>query len=61
MIPALKSIVANFYGTPDWRIVRPPLEALADSDSEHLLRGLAELYFKMGDLPSGVEFSIDNA
>ena len=61
LIPALKSIVASFYDTPDWRLVRPPLEALTDSDSENLLRGLAELYFKMGDLPSRVGFSIDNA
>jgi len=61
LIPALKSIVASFYDAPDWRLVRPPLEALTDSDSENLLRGLAELYFKMGDLPSRVGFSIDNA
>jgi 4-hydroxy-tetrahydrodipicolinate synthase len=61
LIPALKSIVASFYNTPDWRIVRPPLVSLGDSDSKHLVRGLTELCFKMGDLSSGAEVSADNA
>jgi 4-hydroxy-tetrahydrodipicolinate synthase len=61
LIPALKSIVASFYNTPDWRIVRPPLASLGDSESKHLMRGLAELCFKMGDLSSGAEVPADNA
>ncbi len=61
LIPALKSIVASFYDTPDWRIVRPPLSSLGDNDFKQLLRGLAELRFKMGDLYAGEKLSVSNA
>ena len=49
LLPALKAIVADFCGDPDWRIMRPPLLALEDTDSRAIVAELAEMGFRMGD------------
>jgi 4-hydroxy-tetrahydrodipicolinate synthase len=49
LIPALKAIAADYYGSSDWRRLRPPLGSLGDADAESLSGDLAELGFRMGD------------
>ena len=45
MIPALKAIVAHYGNDPDWKTVRPPLDALdAEQESELLDRLLANRF-----------------
>jgi 4-hydroxy-tetrahydrodipicolinate synthase len=46
-IPALKAVAAEFYGADDWRIVRPPLRALAEKDRRALMSALAAVGFDM--------------
>ena len=47
VIPALKSIVADFYHEPGWYRVRPPLRSLEDKDKAQLMADLHELNFSM--------------
>ena len=47
MIPALKTIVADFYGESEWRRVRPPLTQLTDQQQHELMNTLRELDFGM--------------
>lgn len=47
-IPALKAIAADFYGSPGWRLVRPPLRALDAEQQRALVAALAEAGFAMG-------------
>ncbi len=47
MIPALKAIIGNFRGEPQWETVRPPLVALTDDQKSELLKELHELDFRM--------------
>lgn len=47
-IPALKTVAAEFYESPDWRIVRPPLRPLAATQRDALLRSLTAIGFQMG-------------
>ena len=47
MIPALKTIVADFYGEGEWRRVRPPLTQLTDQQQHELMNTLRELGFGM--------------
>ncbi len=47
-IPALKAVAANFYGTADWRTVRPPLLSLDADQQRTLIAALAEVGFEMG-------------
>ena len=47
MIPALKTIVADFYGESEWLRVRPPLTQLADQQQRELMDTLCELDFGM--------------
>ena len=46
-IPALKAIVAEYYGSPGWCTVRPPLQALQPADTESLRESLMQLGFEM--------------
>jgi len=52
MIPALKSIVANFSGDSAWEAVRPPLVSLGSEQKKTLLESLDELGFAMPGLRS---------
>lgn len=47
MIPALKTIVADHLGEPDWLRVRPPLTPLDEGSQSRLLEELRELGFSM--------------
>ncbi len=47
-IPALKAVAANFYGSPDWRTVRPPLVSLDADEQKTLVATLAGVGFEMG-------------
>ncbi len=47
MIPALKAIVANFRGDPEWLAVRPPLTALPAEQRKVLLKKLEAQGFDM--------------
>ncbi len=42
-IPAIKAVLADRYGNPSWRAVRPPLRALPEDQIEPLLDDLARL------------------
>jgi 4-hydroxy-tetrahydrodipicolinate synthase len=48
-IPALKAITAAFTGSPDWKITRPPLEALSEAEARRLLDALSAIGFSMAD------------
>ena len=50
MIPALKSVVAEFGGCPEWQNVRPPLVSLTEADRVALIRQLREVGFTMPGL-----------
>jgi len=50
MIPALKTVVAQQSGIPEWRIVRPPLVGLSDEESASLIAALDERGFSMPGL-----------
>ena len=54
MLPALKAIVAQFSGQPNWRTVRPPLIALDDPEVEALIAALHVKGFTMPGLAGGV-------
>ena len=47
-IPALKAVAAEFYSTPDWRAVRPPLLSLDADQQRTLVAALADVGFNMG-------------
>ena len=47
MIPALKTIVADFYDESEWLRVRPPLTQLAEQEQQTLMDDLHELGFGM--------------
>jgi 4-hydroxy-tetrahydrodipicolinate synthase len=47
MIPALKTIAADFYGEPGWRKVRPPLNSLGETQARSLAATLGVLAFDM--------------
>jgi len=49
-IPALKSIVAEFYESPEWKTTRPPLNALGAEEEKSLIGALGELGFSMVNL-----------
>ena len=51
MIPAMKRVVAEFSGDPDWRVVRPPLTALSGDPAATLLQALAAAKFEMPGYP----------
>ena len=51
MIAAMKRVVAEFSGNPDWRRVRPPLVALDDAAATTLLDELRAVGFDMRDYP----------
>lgn len=52
MIPAMKRVVAEFSGHRDWRVVRPPLAALADDTAAALLQALRAADFTMPGYPA---------
>ena len=47
LIPALKSIVAEFYESPEWKTTRPPLNALGAEEEKSLMGALSKLDFSM--------------
>ncbi|NIW25670.1 MAG: dihydrodipicolinate synthase family protein [Gammaproteobacteria bacterium] len=47
-IPALKAVAADFYDTPSWRTVRPPLLSLDADEQKTLVSALAQVGFNMG-------------
>ena len=51
MIPAMKRVVSEFAGDPDWRVVRPPLVALDDEAAGALLDSLRTAQFDMPGYP----------
>jgi len=51
MIPAMKRVVAEFARDPDWRVVRPPLTAMADGAASALLDSLRAAQFDMQGYP----------
>jgi len=51
MIPAMKCVVAEFSGSADWRVVRPPLLALDDASAATLLNQLRAVGFDMRGYP----------
>ena len=50
MIPALKATVAHFANDAQWRIVRPPLVALADDQCRAVVEALLQKGFDMPGL-----------
>ena len=50
MIPALKATVAHFANDAQWRIVRPPLVALADDQCSAVVEALLQKGFDMPGL-----------
>ena len=46
-IPAMKAIIAQYYDSPQWRTVRPPLQAQHPNDTQLLRDSLAQLGFEM--------------
>lgn len=50
MIPALKAVVAQHAGNPDWCIVRPPLTELTDEQRGSLAAELDAAGFRMAGL-----------
>lgn len=52
MIPALKSVVAEFGGCQEWGIVRPPLVTLAEPERKALVAQLKQAGFSMPGLPA---------
>ena len=51
MIPAMKAVVAAVSGDPDWKVVRPPLVALAPGAVQELLAALDAAGFAMPGYP----------
>ncbi len=51
MIPAMKRVVADASGDPEWRVVRPPLVALDDSMARGLRASLEGAGFAMHGYP----------
>ena len=51
MIPAMKRVVADASGDPEWRVVRPPLVALDDSMARGLQASLEGAGFAMHGYP----------
>ena len=51
MIPAMKRVVAEFAGDPDWSVVRPPLTAMGDEAAVALLEALRAVDFDMPGYP----------
>jgi 4-hydroxy-tetrahydrodipicolinate synthase len=47
LIPPLKAVVAEFYGSPEWNTVRPPLCSLSETDAETLKSELRQIGFSM--------------
>jgi 4-hydroxy-tetrahydrodipicolinate synthase len=43
-IPAIKAVLADRYGTPSWRAVRPPLRPLPENQIQPLLDDLGRLH-----------------
>jgi 4-hydroxy-tetrahydrodipicolinate synthase len=52
MIPAMKRVVAEVSNHPEWRVVRPPLEALNETTASSLLSTLKTANFEMTAYPS---------
>lgn len=50
MIPALKSVVAEYSGCQEWAIVRPPLVALEETEQQTLVESLNQTGFGMPGL-----------
>lgn len=50
MIAAMKAAVAHYGEDPDWAVMRPPLETLAQSERNELIRRLDAQRFSMPDL-----------
>ena len=48
-IPALKSIVAEFYESPEWKTTRPPLNALGAEEEKSLMGALGKFGFSMAN------------
>jgi len=48
-IPALKAITAACTASPDWRLTRPPLKMLGESQARRLLDQLQAVGFSMAD------------
>jgi 4-hydroxy-tetrahydrodipicolinate synthase len=46
-VPALKAVAAEFYDSPDWRGVRPPLCPLDTKDARKLMNALEAAGFSM--------------
>ena len=48
-IPALKSIVAEFYESPEWKTTRPPLNTLGAEEEKSLMGALGKFGFSMAN------------
>jgi len=48
-IPALKSVVAECYGSSGWKTTRPPLNALGAEEEKSLMGALSRLGFSMAN------------
>ena len=48
-IPALKSVVAECYGSSGWKTTRPPLNALGAEEEKSLMGALGRLGFSMAN------------
>jgi 4-hydroxy-tetrahydrodipicolinate synthase len=53
MIPAMKRVVAEVTGDPDWAVVRPPLVALDAGTAASVLGALRAADFEMAGYPRG--------
>jgi 4-hydroxy-tetrahydrodipicolinate synthase len=52
MIAAMKSVLAEAYGDPAWRTLRPPLEALGEADATALREALEAIGFRLDVAPA---------
>jgi 4-hydroxy-tetrahydrodipicolinate synthase len=59
MIPAMKSVMAEYTGRASWNVVRPPLTTMPAVAAKALLDQLAAVGFAMPDLPT--EEPVDQA
>ena len=50
LIPALKAIISHYHKDDNWNILRPPLRAMNQKDSEDLIKKIKEINFSIKSL-----------
>ena len=50
LIPALKAIISHYHKDTNWNILRPPLSAMNNADSEELIKKIKKMNFSIKSL-----------